>query len=220
MRLTPRRPIGVLGLWHVGPGASRAASRGQWIGIRRAYTQTRTHDPPPCQAASGPWQAGGLPCVLAASPANRCMPTCFGPGPARLPTHPTSTAPTTRHDLASVQRTGGDSHGFQGGGIRFPTHWLSPLRKQGSNAQPALVERWIPAFAGMTAGGWAPTRAHKLDVIPAEAGIHPEGVRVQRWSRGALRMGLGLCRCDPVDGSGHRNKCLLVRLRSPPLVPC
>ena len=26
MRLTPRRPIGVLGLWHVGPGASRAAS--------------------------------------------------------------------------------------------------------------------------------------------------------------------------------------------------
>ncbi len=35
------------------------------------------------------------------------MPTCFGPGPARLPTHPTSTAPTTRHDLASVQRTGG-----------------------------------------------------------------------------------------------------------------
>ena len=31
----------------------------------------------------------------------------FGPGPARRPTHPISPAPTTRHDLASVQRTRG-----------------------------------------------------------------------------------------------------------------
>src|SRR5688572_28434788 len=116
MRLTPRRPIGVFGLWHVGPGASRATSRDRWIGIRRAFTQTRTHDPPPCQAASDPWQADGLPCVLAASPANRRMPTCFGPGPARLPTHPTSTAPTTRHDLASVQRTGETRMGLGVGG--------------------------------------------------------------------------------------------------------
>jgi hypothetical protein len=59
------------------------------------------------------------PRVLAASPANRIMPSCFRPGPARLPTHPTSTAPTTRHDLACGAADGGESHGSGVRGIRF-----------------------------------------------------------------------------------------------------
>ena len=32
-------------------------------------------------------------------------------------------------------------------------HSLSPLRRQGSISHAALVEGWIPAFAGMTAVG-------------------------------------------------------------------
>src|SRR5687768_2075579 len=43
-------------------------------------------------------------------------PTRFGPGPERLPAHPTSLAPTTRHDLASV-RGWGIVTGVEGTGI-------------------------------------------------------------------------------------------------------
>ena len=60
--------------------------------------------------------ASSHPRVLAASPANRIMPSSFRPDGERLHHHPTSTAPTTRHDLASVQRTRGESHGLKAGG--------------------------------------------------------------------------------------------------------
>jgi len=54
-----------------------------------------THARQPCT----PWTACIRPSIalLAASPANRCMPSCFGPGAARLPPHPVSPTPTTRH---------------------------------------------------------------------------------------------------------------------------
>ena len=58
MRLTPRRPIGVLGLWHADPGASRAASRDRW-GLTLAEPLLRTMPEPrcPCPAASDPWRS-------------------------------------------------------------------------------------------------------------------------------------------------------------------
>ena len=66
--------------------------------------------------------------LLAASPANRIMPTCFRPGQQRPAIHPTSTAPTTRHDLASTRRTGGESHRAEGAGISLATcrWWAQP----------------------------------------------------------------------------------------------
>ena len=50
--------------------------------------------------------ASGTP-LMAAWPADWPMPRYFRPGPERLPSHPTSYAPTTRHDPALVRATRG-----------------------------------------------------------------------------------------------------------------
>ncbi len=139
MRLTPRRPIGVLGLWHVGPGASRAAS----LQIVQAMNGWHPpHRPRRCGClVRGSLDPGARSAssvssrLLAAPPANRILPTCFGPGPARLPTHPTSTTPTTRHDLASVQRTGEIRMGVGDEGDKMGADFL-PVR--GAHPPPAL----------------------------------------------------------------------------------
>jgi hypothetical protein len=82
------------------------------------------------------------PAFIAASPANRIMPTCFRPGAARLPPHPASPAPTTRHDLASMRRTGGEYYGCGGAGITWrekvePPHLASSVgRYPATNSCP------------------------------------------------------------------------------------
>ena len=169
MRLTPRRPAGVLGLWRGSSGASRAASRGnvptanvrnppQRPVLRLLMRAALSLEPPAHPDGS---------CVLAASPANRIMPCALLPGATRLPPHPASPAPTTRHDLASVQRTSTESHGVRVRGTRFLIH-RRHSRASGTRwdvAAPVEVEKshWVPAVAGMTAvGGGTMPGVHPL----------------------------------------------------------
>ena len=110
--------------------------------------------------------ASGPPRVDRGFPALPGRLTWFPPGAARLPPHPVSPAPTTRHDLASVQRMGGESHGWRGRGLvcadffqrtdRATTTRCHPCAGRDPIHELAQVESWVPAFAGMTAvaGRW------------------------------------------------------------------
>ena len=126
------------------------------------YTLARTLRPLPMPGSFQPLAAPAMvpPRVLAASPANRIVPTCFGPGAARLPPHPASPAPTTRHDLASMRRTGGEYDGCKGAGITWRKkercHTRAGENEVGyRNADVARETAWSPACAGMTAVGGA-----------------------------------------------------------------
>jgi hypothetical protein len=108
--------------------------------------------------------ASERPRVLAASPANRIMPSCFRPDGERLPHHPTSTAPTTRHDLASVQRTGGRIARVGGEGIRFfgpPSRLLSTTRR-------ALGWPLTPTLSPEGRGGVVAPPVNSASPLPGE----------------------------------------------------
>src|SRR4051812_48156884 len=47
LRLSPRRPVGVLGLWYRSPGASRAASPRAWVACDGASTHIHHLSQPP-----------------------------------------------------------------------------------------------------------------------------------------------------------------------------
>ena len=69
-------------------------ARPEGLGIRRpngSVANLATRCPLPDSFRPSAEPAKALPRVTAASPANRIMPSCFQPGPARLPTHPVST---------------------------------------------------------------------------------------------------------------------------------
>ena len=133
----------------------------------------------------GPLMRGDLPSLVILHPDHPALcsgfavpaarPSWFQPRAARLPPHPISTAPTTRHDLASVQRTGGESHGWSSGGTDRCTilsvhwnHWHPGsaaergggmhVRSLGRNGRPkrALPNRGVGRAAGLgtSRGQW------------------------------------------------------------------
>jgi hypothetical protein len=175
------------------------------------------------------------PRVLAASPANRIVPTCFRPGVARLPPHPASSAPTTRHDLASVRRTKGEYNGCKGAGITWRKkercHTRTGENEAGyRNAGVAREIAWIPACAGMTAVGGAGMTAvgqdgwcHTLGVTPAAAGVHlstSSGRSLGPGLRRGDRCWVGQERENPVAGgwsvaAGLRERALASAIMQP-----
>ena len=164
MRLSPRRPIGVLGVWYRGPGASRAASQGRWATATiRAIPGTVRLSRPPYAWQPSPLErpASDAPCVFSGLTSELAhYPRYFRPEGQRPAPHPTSPAPTTRHDLASVRRTRRRIAQVESAGISWQValrivlfYRLSSLRKQRPTSPLAQASSWVPAFAGMTRRG-------------------------------------------------------------------
>ncbi len=93
---------------------------------------------------------GGFRSVQAGRPAPRAsgstvLKTCFGPERRRPAIHPSSTAPTTRHDLASVRRTRGRYHraDWRGQDRGTRAHLVGAPAMTANRARPEIRQlRW------------------------------------------------------------------------------
>ena len=162
MRLTPRRPIGVLGLWHDGPGASRAASRDWWRPVSAGVGLARTRDPAAVPAASSPWQSRHCSTPRASGLSGEPDHADRALGLEQHDCHPTQ--PPLHQPLVMISLRcsgrGGESHGVEVRGIRFGVlvgdhpkpRGVIPA-KAGIHLSAGAEGAWVPAFAGMTAGG-------------------------------------------------------------------